>query len=167
MKLISAGRGAPGRVARRQLNRASPKLEVAKMVTYAVKSPRSTHTRPGTCEAARCKAFRIGFRLTLPANSDRIAHAKQFIKGELDGIKRSFTLERDGNLVHLWFPKGTPCTRATKHRVSLQRPELYVVRGGDWRGNTGTIRKHKVADHWVEDFEENLARSRRVINGRS
>lgn len=167
MKLTSV-RGVPGgRVARRPLNRPQPKLEVAKMVTYAVKSPRSTHTRPGTCEEFRCKAFARGFTITLPADSDRIAHAKQFVRGELDGIKRSFRLERDGTLVHLRFPKGTPCTRATRHRVSLNRPELYVVRGGDWRGNTGVIRRHKVADHWVEDFEENLARSRKVINGRS
>lgn len=152
----------------RPMNRPIPGLPVGQMLTYSVKAPRSTHTRPGTCEEAGCKAWGIGFHLTVPVGSDRIEHLKQFMRGELDGIKRlDARVDRDGSMVHVSFPPGTPCTRATRHRVSLQRPELYVVRGGDWRANTGVIRQHAKPEHWVEDFSQTLDKSRRAIYGRS
>lgn len=155
-----------GAVALRQLSRPTPTLGVSKMVTYAVKSPVSTHTRPATCAEIECVVWCAGFTLTLPVGSDKIEHVKQLMRGELDGIQRlDAKVQRDGNLVHIRFAKGTPCLSATRHRVSLNRPELYVVRGGDWRGNTGVLRKHTKPEHWVEDFEENLAGTRRVLNG--
>jgi hypothetical protein len=163
-RLTSHGRG--GTRTRRSLNRPIPLLGVGKMVTYAVKSPRSTHTRPGTCEEAGCRAFQLGFTITVPIGSDKLEHLKQFMRGELDQIKRlDAKVERDGTVVHVRFAKGTPCAGATRHRVSLNRPESYLVRGGDWRGSTGVIRRHSKPEHWVEDFDENLAKSRKVLNG--
>ena len=157
-----------GAVALRPLQRPEPSQPVHRTVTYAVKSPRSTHTRPATCEEAGCKAFLRGFTVTLPVGSDRIEHLKRAMRGEEDGIKRlDARVERDGGIVHVHFAKGTACMGATRHRVSLNRPELYVVRGGDWRGSTGLIRRHHRPEYWVEDFEENLASARRVLNGRS
>lgn len=157
-----------GAVALRPMGRPEPALPVNKMVTYGVKSPPATHTRPATCEEFGCKAFnsKTGWTLTLPVGSDKIEHAKQLMRGELDGIKRlQAEVWRDETLIHIVFPQGTPCTRATRHRVSLHRPELYVVRGGDWRGSTGVIRRHTKPEYWVEDFGENLDSARKVLNG--
>lgn len=157
-----------GAVALRPMHRPEPGFPVHKMVTYGVKSPRSTHTRPATCEEVGCRAFKSGFTITVPLGSDKLDHVKQFMRGELDGIQRlDARVERDGTIVHVHFAKGTPCTSATRHRMSLHRPELYVVRGGDWRGSTGVIRQHAKPEHWVEDFEENLASARRALNGRA
>lgn len=155
-----------GRVFRRELNRPAPALTVAQTVTYSVKSPPTTHTRPATCEEVGCLVFKRGFTITLPIGSEKIEHLKRAMRGEEDGIKRlDAKVERDGTLVHVRFAKGTPCLRATRHRITLHRPELYVVRGGDWRGSTGVIRRHTRSEHWVEDFEQNLAGARRVLNG--
>jgi hypothetical protein len=50
--------------------------------------------------------------------------------------------------------------------VPLERPELYVVRGGDWRGNPrGEVRRHSGPDSWVNDFAEHQDRIARVVNG--
>lgn len=155
---------------RRTLNRPTPGVSVDRMLTYGVKSPRSTHTKPATCEEYGCLAFnsKTGWTITLPVGSDRIEHVKQLMRGELDGIRRlTAKVTRDGDLVHIVFPQGTPCTRATRHRVTLNRPELYVVRGGDWRGSTGVIRRHTKPEHWVEDMQTTLDGARRVMNGRS
>lgn len=157
-----------GRASRRPLIRPTPGIPMSKMLTYKVASPPTTHTRPGTCEEAGCAAWRKGFTITLPVGSDRIAHLKQMMRGELDGIKREDArVERDGTLVHVHFRPGTPCTRATRHRVSLHRPEKYLVRAGDWRGNLGVVRRHNRPEDWVEDFATTLDKSRRVINGGS
>jgi hypothetical protein len=43
--------------------------------------------------------------------------------------------------------------------VRLDRPELYLVADGDWRGNpTGRQRTHQNAADWVEDFGEHQLR---------
>ena len=55
------------------------------------------------------------------------------------------------------FAPGTPCFRASQHRSTVRPdvPQLFVVRGGDWRGNpTGERRVHQRPEDWVEDFAE-------------
>lgn len=161
---------ADGRIRGHKLVRPTPVTPVHKMLTYQVASPRSTHTRPATCEEYKCKEFfsKTGWTITVAVGSDKIEHVKQLMRGELDGIKRlNAKVQRDGTLVHIVFPPGTPCTRATRHRVNLNRPELYVVRNGDWRANLGVARQHKRPELWVEDFATTLDKSRKVINGRS
>ena len=60
------------------------------------------------------------------------------------------------------FEAGQRCFRADEHRARLERPEIYLVRDGDWRGNPrGTEpRRHASAADWVDDFanhQETLA----------
>lgn len=43
-----------------------------------------------------------------------------------------------------------------EHTVPIGRPELFIVRGGDWRGNpTGEHRQHTRPEDWVDDFANN------------
>ena len=69
---------------------------------------------------------------------------------------RRFTEDRDQapGLTVFVFEAGQTCFDAGRHQTRLERPELYIVRGGDWRGHTGNERKHTRPEHWVEDFAE-------------
>jgi hypothetical protein len=55
---------------------------------------------------------------------------------------------------YLVFDAGQPCFRASQHRARVDRPPLYIVRDGDYRGNPrGTkARLHQNPANWVEDF---------------
>lgn len=148
---------------RRTLSRGyTPAFPVDKMQTYAIKSPISTHTRPGTCEEAGCKDWTNGFTTIVPAGSDKEALVRQVARGHSpDGVKRVPSELRDGDLIHFVYPAGTPCWKTLNHRVSLDRPEFYSVRGGDWRGSTGLIRRHDKPENWVDDFHGNQSRLKR------
>ena len=61
-------------------------------------------------------------------------------------------------LVTLIFPGGQECFQA--HQVRTGRPEKYLVKGGDFRGNPRgqQARVHTKPEFWVEEFQENSAR---------
>ncbi len=147
----------------RPVHRAQPVLPVRAMQTYAIKSPRQTHTRPATCAEARCRAHERGWVTVVPASSpDPKAYTAAYVRWVAAGrgpdrLRRAYAEEqREAGMVAFTFPPGQPCFVATKHRVSLQRPELYLVRGGDWRANTGLIRRHARPEHWVEDMASTM-----------
>lgn len=151
----------------RRLNRVTPRGPVAGMVTYGIRSPISTHTRPGTCEEVNCPQWRDGWTTIVPAGSDQADLLAQVERGHSpDGIRRvPYAKTPDGGNVQWYYAAGTPCFRATAHRVSLDRPEIYIKRAGDWRRDLGLIRKHDRPEHWVEDFATNQDRVSKIING--
>jgi hypothetical protein len=103
---------------------------------------------------------------TYPIGSEHETTVRQAISGQLDGYRRHCTERRAGDgLVEFMFEAGQLCFLVTAHRKKLERPEFYLVRGGDWRANTGLIRRHTRPEHWVEDFAENQERLSRSING--
>lgn len=54
-------------------------------------------------------------------------------------------------LTEFTFEAGQTCFG--EHKTRLDKPELFVVRGGDWRGNPRHERHvHANADDWVDDF---------------
>lgn len=146
----------------RRLQRIQPLLPVQKMQTYAIRRPVATHTRPATCEEVGCPDFLKGWITRIPAGSPQVDLVIKAARGEIDGLKRPFReLTGRGYLTNagereFLFESGSPCFRATTHRIGIDRPEIYLVRGGDWRANTGLIRKHTRPEHWVEDMQENL-----------
>jgi hypothetical protein len=80
--------------------------------------------------------------------------------GQLEHAVRSsgrpFKELKEPGKVTFVFEPGTPCFRASVHKLPLEREPLYVVKDGDWRGNPrGTRpRRHARAEYWVEDFAE-------------
>lgn len=143
----------------RPINRMPAALPVGTMQTYAIKAPRQTHTRPATCEEVGCAQFLKGWITTVPINSPQHDMLKQVVKGRSpDGLKRDAKeITQIGSPeAEFLFNPGTPCFRASMHRKKLDRPELYLVRGGDWRANTGLIRRHNKPEHWVEDMQTTL-----------
>lgn len=152
----------------RPINRVFPKIPVHKMKTYRVASPRSTHTRPATCEEVNCRQWKRGWVTRVPIGSPMHDMLKQVVgRHSPDGIRRDGKeiTSIDSVEAEFLFNPGTPCFKQSTHRKRLDRPELYIVRGGDWRANTGLIRRHTKPEHWVEDSQETFEGMRKLING--
>lgn len=135
------------------LFRLSPLRPAHSYKTYSIASPISTHTGPATCAEVDCVGYLRGWTTTVDTSTDLGRRQEGFIRYRSG---RHFTAERVGDtLVRFTFPPGQRCFASDSHRVSLERPELFIVRGGDWRGNpTGEFYQHKRPDDWVSDFSE-------------
>lgn len=134
----------------RQLFRADPALPVTAVKSYAIRSPISTHTRAATCAEVECSGHVNGWVTTVDERTELGAKQAYYIRHDSG---RGFSEERtEKGWTAFTFPPGQRCFRTGTHRVSLERPALYVVRGGDWRANTGLIRQHVGPDDWVDDF---------------
>jgi hypothetical protein len=144
------------------LTRLEPAGPVHAYQTYQIVSPISTHFRDGTCDEAGCLAQRNGWRTTVDESTDLGARQAHYIRKQSG---RRFTESRtETGLTAFTFEAGQRCFAT--HKVPLERPELYVVRGGDWRGNPrGEVRRHSGPDSWVNDFAEHQDRIARVVNG--
>lgn len=153
----------------RSINRFPAALPVGAMQTYRISSPRQTHTRPATCEEVGCKPYLNGWITRVPLGSPQHEALKRAVgKHPVDGIRRD---GRDITSIgspdaEFLFNPGTPCFKASTHRKSLERPEFYTVRGGDWRANTGLLRRHHKPEHWVEDMQETFDKVARRVGAR-
>lgn len=132
-----------------QPNYPTPLLPAHLRKTYSIRAPIQTHTRPGTCEEADCARYRDGWitRLDL-TRPDGQYHAETI--RNLTGYQYTVTVREDG-LTDYTFSAGQNCFE--QHRVPLERPAFFIVRGGDHRGNPrGTNLHHGNAEDWVDDF---------------
>lgn len=132
----------------RPLQRHQPKLAPASYKTYGIAAPKQTHRRKATCEEVNCGAYLRGWVTILPTSRpDLIALLK-------NSGRRYVETPQAGGMVEFKFEAGQACFDVAKHTVRLDRPELYLVRGGDWRAKTTPVRLHDEPEHWVEDFSE-------------
>lgn len=132
------------------VNRFDPLLPVTAVKSYELRSPLATHWRDATCAEVECPNWQRGWRTVLDVSMPDRAEAATWIRMHSG---RHFTVEESGDLVTFTFPPGQQCF--TKHREPVGRPEFYVVRGGDFRGNPrGEFRQHANAANWQEDFAE-------------
>jgi hypothetical protein len=130
---------------KRKLTRIAPKGPPQGYQTYQAAAPLSTHWRPATCAEVDCAHHARGWATTVIAGSDDEALIRR--------AGRAFTTERvEGGFLRFTFHAGQPCFAVHRHRVPLERDPLFVVRGGDWRANTGLIRRHTRGADWVDDF---------------
>lgn len=145
----------------RPVNRITPVLPVKSMQTYKISKPVATHTRPATCVEIDCSDYVNGWDTILPVGHGMVPALRRAATAAADlgdGVKRRcVVLREDATTVTFRFDAGQPCFKTSTHRTSLERPELYLVRDGDWRGSTGLIRRHQRPEHWVEDMSETLA----------
>lgn len=143
------------------LNRIEPNLPAAAYKTYQIIAPKSTHYRPATCEEVECDMYQNGWKSIIDESTDLGKKQAHYIRYE---SRRSFKTERLPNgLTSFYFEPGQQCFY--EHQVKLDRPEIYVVTGGDFRGNplgTAPVR-HKNAADWQDDFanhQDKLANQR-------
>lgn len=129
--------------------------------TYQIRAPLATHWRSATCEEVECEFFVDGWRLRVENLTER----------DLYKVKNSgrhcMELPVAEGETWLVFGPGTPCLRQwapgqplveRHHRLPVGRPELYVVRPGDWRLYTGESYRFDRGDQWRDDFAEHQDR---------
>lgn len=129
-------------------------LPSEKMKTYGISVPVPTHFRVATCEEVDCDWRKTGWVTVSDEATDlgqRQAHHIRRVAG------RPFTESRGADgITYFKFPPGTECFE--EHLVRIDREEIYLVRGGDHRGNPRKeIRIHDRPEHWVEDFADHQA----------
>ena len=152
--------------------RIAPKMPPSAYKTYALSLPPQTHYRVATCQevTATCNAILKGSVRLGTAEYCGEEHCGQYAHGWLTTIDvstelgqrqanyirlhsgRSFTVfNADGPIVQFKFDSHQKCF--AEHQLSLEREPLYIVRGGDWRGNPRReLRQHTKAAYWIEDF---------------
>lgn len=128
-----------------------PLMGPASYKTYQVKMPLSTHWVTATCDEVDCAHYRGGWRVRVEGLTPELIHT---IKTSGRSYQKMTVSEGETWLI---FSAGQPCFRASTHKVPAERPGLYIVRGGDFRGNPrGDRRVHKNGQEWAEDFSEHL-----------
>lgn len=139
----------------RKLTRIDSQLPVGAMKTYSIVTPMSTHFRDGTCEEADCDGYKFGWLTVIDELTELGQGQAHYIRKESG---RRFTETRNElGLTVFTFEAGQKCFR--EHKVRIERPEIFRVRDGDYRGNpTGQLRVHTRPDFWVEDFAEHQQR---------
>lgn len=127
--------------------RITPALPSAAMQTYAIRSP-SDREIPATCRQVGCEGWRNGWETIVNEATDLGRRQAAYIRTQ---SRRTFREQRTaGGLTVFRFESGQRCF--AEHKT---RPELFIVRDGDWRGNpTGRRRVHKNPADWVEEFAE-------------
>jgi hypothetical protein len=130
--------------------------------TFQVTSPAATHTKVVECGVdVDCAAYRNGWRMQIDLTTELGYRQAYYIKHHSG---RSYKVVRQGDgIVDLEFAANQPCF--SEHRVKLDRPEIYRVKGGDARGNPQGVltRVHKKPEFWVEEFAENQDRINKII----
>ena len=137
--------------------------------TYAVASPRQTHWVKVDCARFGCDLYANGWRTVVDEATPLGARQAHYMRA--DGLdvrvasadaarlqgRRRYRESHEAGLTVFTYPAGQQCF--TEHHVPSGRPELYMVRDGDWRGNpTGVVRRHASAADWVEDLHEHTDR---------
>lgn len=140
-----------------RINRVELATPVQAMQTFAAASPAPTHFRTARCEEVDCRFHREGWRIPVDADTDLGRRQIQLINAS----GRRYTVQHDGPLTVFVFHAGQQCFAV--HQVPVGRPPLYLVRGGDWRANTGLIRRHTRAEHWVENLHEDTDRVLAIV----
>lgn len=135
--------------------RLDPQGGIEEYKTYSIKAPRSTHFAPATCEQVNCDQWRLGWRVVCDETVPDGSEAAQWIRHV---SQRHYLESKDeAGLTVFTFQPGQPCFHP--HQRRLDKPELYLVRDGDFRGNpTRKQRMHARGEDWIDDFQNHQDR---------
>lgn len=131
--------------------RIEPAMPVQSYKTYSVRQPEKTHWRAATCAEMNCAHHVNGWETVVDEATDLGQKQAHYIRH--DKTRKHVETRGETGLTHFSFESGQTCF--TPHKTTVGRPELYVVRSGDWRGSPdGLIRKHVNAEQFIEDLGE-------------
>jgi len=131
----------------RPLTRVAPAGQPGDYRTFTIVSP-TDRSVVAACPQVGCEQWRHGWQSVIDESTPLGKEQAAYIRLK---SRRTFREQRTGaGLTVFVFEAGQRCF--TEHRT---RPEVYAVRGGDWREQTGPGRAHQRASDWVEDFQEN------------
>jgi hypothetical protein len=133
------------------VNRIDPNLPVSQYQTYSITAPTDS-TIVAACEQVGCAAWLNGWDSVIDERTELGQQQAAYIRGQ---SRRTFReMKTDAGLTVFRFEAHQRCFE--EHRT---RPEIYLVRDGDHRGNpTGRTRQHTRPADWVEDMTENQGR---------
>jgi hypothetical protein len=143
--------------------RVAPLLPASAMKTFQVSSPIATHFRPATCAEVECEAYRHGWATMADESIEQGQRAAYYIRHDSG---RRFTERRSElGITVFTFEAGQRCFGSDTHRVTLERPELFVIREGDWRGNPRGVEPEIVprAADWVDRFADHQSKIVKAI----
>ena len=142
-------------------SRITPRMGAEHYQTFSIDAPKETHTKVVSCEDAECRAYANGWKMTLDLTTDLGKRQGYYIKHH-SGRSYKVTGQHDG-LVELEFAASQPCFQ--EHRQRIARPEIFAVKGGDFRGNPLRTPKrvHKKPEFWVEEFAEHQDKINQAI----
>jgi hypothetical protein len=142
------------------VNRLAPKLPSRMYKTFQIASPLATHYRVATCAEVECEAYTKGWTYK---KADLIAENLLYLVTHAGKRYRETSIDEGGE-IYLVFEPGQVCFQARAHRVSLERPELYLSGRGDYRSYSArNANRYDRADQWVESFAEHQEIINRVI----
>lgn len=132
------------------MSRPEPRMGPESYKTFSIIVP-SEDWRRATCAEIDCPDYLKGWQTRVEGLPERLLAAAK-------ASGRRFTeLRVAENETYLVFEAGQPCFRTTEHRIRKhQKPELYLVRDGDHRGNPRQTkaRLHQRPADWQEHFAE-------------
>lgn len=133
----------------RELSRPiAPQGNVEDYQTFQITTPRDGAIITA-CKDAGCHAYAHGWESVVDERTTFGRAQAHYIRYQSG---RDFTERKTGDGLTVFAFKAFQRCFA-EHRT---RPELYVVRHGDWRGNpSGRVRQHQRPDDWVEHFALN------------
>lgn len=134
----------------RPLQRIQPVGEPEHYQTYSITSPPDRTVR-AACEQVGCEQWRLGWQSVVDESTTLGKSQAAYIRQKSG---RTFREQKTTTgLTVFRFESGQRCF--AEHQT---RPEIYLVRGGDWRKHTGPPRTHQRAADWQEDFGEHQLR---------
>ena len=142
------------------VNRLPARLPVTAVKSYEIKAPLATHWSVTTCADVDCPHYLLGWDSVIDERTDLGQRQAHYIRRE---SRRRFTEERppDG-LTRFSFEAGQKCFG--EHKARNMRPERYIERGGDHRGNPRREhRLHTRPDDWVDSFQSNQEKIRTAL----
>jgi hypothetical protein len=134
----------------RRLQWVEPAGPVTAYKTYRIISPADRMVKTA-CEDAGCLAWRYGWETRVDEGTELGRAQAAYIRHQSGRTFREIRTAE--GLTVFRFEPYQRCF--AEHRT---RPEVYLVRGGDWRRDLGLIRRHTRPADWVEDFGEHQQR---------
>lgn len=144
----------------RPINRVAPKMPVGAYKSYEIQAPLATHYRQATCKEVECDAYEKGWTTTVDTATELGARQANYIRMK-SGRVHTVDQTIDSSIVRFHFPPGQKCFR--QHRLPIGKPELFVVRDGDWRGNPTGNRVQRRVDDWLDDFQNHQEKLKQRI----
>lgn len=129
-----------------------PRFDPRNYQTYSIHAPLSTHWRKATCVEVACPNYLNGWRVRVEHLPPELLH-----QARTSGRRYTELAVREGE-TYLVYEAGQPCFEASTHRARVERPELYVIRDGDARGNPTGRRRQVDGVAWNDDFGEHQER---------
>lgn len=140
-----------------------PALPPQLRTTFGIHKPTDTHYRPASCAEVDCADHTRGWTTRVLTGSDDERLLQRAMSGRVDRHRRRAIARPDGGFMVYAFPAGQPCLKASSHRVTLDRPPIHIIRGGDHR--LSFDEQQVSGEQWINEFGDHQGDLARAVNG--